>query len=84
MFTDPNIKLKEFITFGEEREFNLWNSSQWKVPVNNNKLILFPSWLEHRVESNEKAITTRISISFNTFVKGTFGAASSLNELILK
>jgi len=82
-FEDPNFKTKNLIRF-EPKEFNIWNSTYWTLFSKNNELMLFPSWLEHQVISNEKATTNRISISFNTFVKGTFGAASSLNELILK
>ena len=82
-FTDPNRKIKEKILF-EQKEFNLWNSTTWFFPVNNNELILFPSWLSHQVLSNEKATTDRISISFNTFVKGRLGIHKDLTELILK
>ena len=82
-FTDPNIKLKEMIKFKNE-EYNLWNSTYWSLPSKNNELMLFPSWLNHQVIPNEKATTDRISISFNTFVKGTFGERAGLTELILK
>ena len=82
-FLDPAIKVREPISF-DKKEFNVWNSTTWTFPVNNNELVLFPSWLNHQVESNEKAATDRISISFNTFVKGTLGGRSNLNELILK
>ena len=66
-FYEPN-KVKQVIKF-EPKEFNLWNSDSWSFPVTNNELILFPSWLEHGVEPNEKATTDRISISFDTFVR---------------
>lgn len=82
-FSDVNAKLKEFISF-EKEEFNIWNSSSWFFPVNNNELVLFPSWLNHKVDRNEKATTDRISLSFNTFVKGTFGSRELLKELILR
>jgi hypothetical protein len=36
------------------------------------------------VAPNEKATKDRISISFNTFVRGTLGDNISLSELILK
>ena len=38
----------------------------------------------HKVEVNEKATTDRISISFNTFVRGTLGNSNNLTELVLK
>ena len=44
--------------------YNKYNSSSWVFPPEENKLLLFPSWLLHYVEpnlSNEE----RISISFN-------------------
>ena len=82
-FTDPNYKVKDIIRI-EPEEFNLYNSATWFFPSITNELILFPSWLNHQVEPNEKAITDRISISFNTFVRGTLGKRDGLTELILK
>ena len=82
-FTDPNYKIKERISF-ELKKFNIWNSTNCFFPVDNNKLVLFPSWLDHQVEQNEEATTDRISISFNTFVRGTLGNRKDLTELILK
>tara|TARA_R110002074_G_C12242245_1_gene639382 strand:+ start:60 stop:701 length:642 start_codon:yes stop_codon:yes gene_type:complete len=84
IFEDPNSKVKAASTWFQEVEFNIWNSTVWYIPVSNNKLILFPSWLSHRVDSNEKATTDRISISFNTFVTGKLGSKDGLTELILK
>ena len=87
-FVDPNNKVKELIKF-EQEEFNIWNSTMWHIPVHNNELILFPSWLSHSVIPLEKLPASgqhrpdRISISFNTFVKGKFGAKDGLTELIL-
>ena len=82
IFVDPAVRLKRLISFGQ-KEYNAWNSLSWFFPVNNNELILFPSWLTHGVKSNEKATTDRISISFNTFVKGIVGDRDSNTELIL-
>lgn len=83
-FGDPNMKLKDMIQF-DPIEYNIWNTFNGSIPSRNNELILFPSWLEHSVNSNEKATTDRISISFNTFAKGIFGdLKNGLNELTLK
>ena len=81
-FADPNTKVKDLIEIGF-REYNTWNSTNWFVPAITNELVLFPSWLSHKVEPNEKATTDRISISFNTFVKGPLGQFG-FNELVLK
>ena len=53
-------------------EYNLYNSDDWTVPVQKQKLILFPSTLQHSV-SNLTSNKTRISLSFNVFVKGVVG-----------
>ena len=82
-FSEPNIQLKEPLKI-EPKEFNIWNSRIWYFPVAVNELILFPSWLGHRVDINENQTSNRISISFNVFAKGNFGIKGTLNELILK
>tara|TARA_B100000745_G_scaffold220253_1_gene146770 strand:+ start:56 stop:691 length:636 start_codon:yes stop_codon:yes gene_type:complete len=82
-FSDPNVKVKELIKF-EKKEYNPFNSSSWFFPSVTNDLVLFPSWLDHKVEVNEKATTDRISLSFNTFVRGSLGNRVGLTELVLK
>jgi uncharacterized protein (TIGR02466 family) len=82
-FEDPNYRIKQLIKF-DCREYNAWNSSAHHVPSIINELILFPSWLEHSVLPNEKATRDRISISFNTFVRGNLGKPKELSGLILK
>jgi hypothetical protein len=41
---------------------------------------MFPSSLTHGVE-NVVADDTRVSLAFNSFIKGTFGDKESLTEL---
>jgi uncharacterized protein (TIGR02466 family) len=81
-FIDPNIKEKELMYFYPKKH-GVWNSANLHFYCKNNELILFPSWLEHKVIPNVEATSDRISISFNTFAKGLFGKRNSLNELIL-
>ena len=81
-FREPNVQVKETLKI-EPKEYNVWNSNSWFFPVNNNELILFPSWLGHEVQPNEKATTNRISFSFNVFARGSLGEERQLNELIL-
>ena len=78
-FKDRDLKVMQI-----ESNVNAYNTHVWGVSVNNNTLVLFPSWLEHSVERNEKATNDRISISFNVFMKGTIGSENNLNELILQ
>ena len=81
-FHDPTTHMKERMEF-DIKEYNFWNSTTWFIPVEKNNLILFPSWLPHSVEKNENATIDRISISFNTFVRGKLGEKNHLNELII-
>ena len=65
------------------KEDNIWNSTSCFLPVEKNKLVLFPSWMGHSVVPNEKATKNRISLAFNTFVKGILGKKEAVSELIL-
>lgn len=56
---------------------------QWeRVKVTSGELIIFPSNLSHRIEKIQSS-KTRLSIAFNTFVKGTLGSKESSTELIV-
>lgn len=62
--------------------WNQWNSESWWFEVEAGDLLLFPSYLQHMVETkigNE----TRVSIAFNTFLKGHIGVDESLTGLQL-
>ena len=83
LFHDPNHKIKRMLII-EAKEANSFNLDAWRQSVNTFDLLLFPSWLEHSVSKNKKATEDRISISFNTFVKGTLGKKTDSTELILK
>ena len=82
-FYDPNATFRHQTSF-EVANYNIFNSQTYVYDVNSVDLFLFPSWLEHSVEKNEKATRNRISISFNVCVKGIMGTKQGLNELILK
>ena len=80
---DPNSKAKE--PQSTPKEFNSWNTPEWSFTVNNNQLLLFPSWLDHYVPPNQSARSEpRMTIAFNTYAKGGFGTAFNRNELILQ
>ena len=63
-------------------EFNLFNSIEWNVPVNDNDIIIFPSSCYHYVKPNTSN-ATRLTIAFNTFARGRFGTQASGADLIL-
>jgi len=60
--------------------YNSWNSESWWFDVGTGDLILFPSSLEHMVETVQ-GDQTRISLSFNTFPVGNIGEEVSLTGL---
>jgi uncharacterized protein (TIGR02466 family) len=84
IFYDSNARLKDRVELHPEEPRNIWNSKAWYIPVEKNVLVLFPSWMEHNVEPNKKQTGNRISVSFNTFARGTFGSDEQSSELILK
>ena len=60
--------------------WNIYNSESWWFEVGTGDLILFPSSLEHMVETVQ-GDQTRISLSFNTFPVGNIGDEVSLTGL---
>jgi uncharacterized protein (TIGR02466 family) len=66
----------------QTKEWNLWNSENWWFSVKTGDIILFPSSLTHMVETKQ-GDNTRISLAFNTFIKGTVGINKELTELVL-
>jgi len=63
-------------------KYNLYNSDSWWLEVKTGDLILFPSSLTHKVETVETDL--RVSLSFNTFLKGNLGNNQELTELVLE
>ena len=66
----------------EVAEFNLFNSALWQCENKKNTVILFPSTTEHYVQEYN-GTGTRISLSFNTFVKGDIGSGIEKTEVRL-
>lgn len=62
--------------------YNLYNSDSWWFEVGTCDLVLFPSSLTHMVQTTDSE-DTRISIAFNTFLKGYVGEDIDLTGLHL-
>jgi len=60
----------------------MYFAKTWSFKIKKNTLILFPSTLMHSVD-NVQADKQRISLAYNTFIKGTLGSYDSLSELKL-
>jgi uncharacterized protein (TIGR02466 family) len=61
---------------------NNYNSSDVAILVETNDLILFPSSFVHEVPQTTSE-DTRVSISFNTFIRGCIGNQAAATELYL-
>jgi uncharacterized protein (TIGR02466 family) len=71
-FLNPNDNLFGNLKIGNNT--TMWDSNEWTIPTKNNILIMFPSTLTHAVSARPNTCTgTRISLSFNTWFKGTIG-----------
>jgi len=74
---------KSQIKFANFKELHRFNSETWTIPVSTGNLIMFPSFLKHKVEIHEGK-HTRISLAFNVFVKGKIGSKKKLTYLEIK
>mgnify|MGYP003351814464 CR=1 FL=1 len=66
-----------------EKDSNQYNCSCWYMPVYTGRLLIFPSNIEHSVSVLESD-HTRISLVFNTFIRGDIGVKMTLNDLSLR
>jgi uncharacterized protein (TIGR02466 family) len=64
-FKHPFSQVMKNVWYGSVKENSYYNATSFKIEPTENKLILFPGWLEHGVESNLNKKEPRISISFN-------------------
>jgi len=64
------------------KNYTIYNSDKWWFPAKIGRLTIFPSRLVHSVPLT-KGTKTRISLSFNVFVKGIVGDPLFLTELKL-
>jgi len=66
----------------DPEQYNIYNSTTWSMPVVPKRLFLFPSLTPHDVPKIN-GTSTRISLSFNTFLKGDVGNADKMYHLKL-
>ena len=71
----------DFFEF-ESKDMNIYNSAIWSFPVKTGQLILFKSNILHSVPVNLQN-KTRISLAFNTFLKGKV-SSNFTSELNIK
>jgi len=76
-FHRSNDLLPLELEFEELNDFN--SSCKWFSAIKG-RLIIFPSVLDHDVEKNNSDLE-RITLSFNTFVRGTIGSQTRLSQV---
>ena len=79
-FVNPYTTLFGNLRFGNSS--TMWNTPDWIIPIKMNTLLMFPSSLPHQVNVRPNTCTgTRISLSFNTWFKGTIGGEGTPDQL---
>lgn len=71
-----------FLLNMRSEKYNMFNSLEFDIPLEDNTVILFPSQCFHYVKSNPTT-NNRISVAFNTFVKGKIGVETAGGDLDL-
>ena len=80
IFKRPNdLGIASLFDF-DTTQINEFNNNEFYINPEIGKLILFPSMMEHYVAEN-KNDETRITLSFNTFFKGSFGVEDRLTKV---
>lgn len=77
-FKHPNLQK---ITV-EKKQYTPFNCDEWSINTQIGKLILFPSHIEHYVKDYQ-GDQPRVSLAFNTFIKGQLGSELALTGLKL-
>lgn len=69
------------LSLESSKSTSIHNSNSYEIQIKNkNALIIFPSFLVHKVEENTNDIE-RYSLAFNTFVTGKIGNKDNLTEI---
>ena len=71
-----------FLLNMRSNQYNMFNSLEFDIPLEDNYVIIFPSQCFHYVKSNPTT-NNRVSIAFNTFVKGNIGVETAGGDLDL-
>ena len=72
-FYDPRPQAG--VIFPDVKKINDTNSSVYFFPSITNRIVIFPSWLQHYVPTNTSN-KDRISIAFNVMIKGIVGSST--------
>jgi len=87
--TNPKVDRVSFYHDDYERieiipkQYNQFNSKAWTTSVDIGDILIFPSDLSHMVET-KIGENERISLAFNTFVRGELGEELGASKLIIR
>lgn len=80
VFRDPRPQNRAFdLRIEEDSRANL---KYWTVSPENGRLLVFPSWLEHKVGPN-RSVIPRVSLSFNITLHGEVGHLHRMTRALL-
>jgi uncharacterized protein (TIGR02466 family) len=81
IFLNDSGSSSKFLNFASDQH-NSFNSQSWSFPVWTGRLLLFPSHMPHQVTPVSSPYE-RISLAFNTFIRGEIGLREEYSHLIL-
>jgi uncharacterized protein (TIGR02466 family) len=83
MFSKEMDRPDTLLKFETDR-YNSFNSETYNIAnLETGDVIVFPSTLSHSVNIREDSSTTRISLAFNSFIKGRLGSYHEYTEVYL-
>jgi uncharacterized protein (TIGR02466 family) len=71
-----------FLLLMKAKKYTMMNAMEWNIPISNLGILLFPSQCFHFVKPNLSS-NKRISIAFNTFLRGKIGGDYAGADLTL-
>ena len=79
---EEHVKIYFKNVINSKNKIKPYITQSWTYPVFPGQLIMFPSYVEHSVSKKEHP-NSRMSLSFNVFVKGSIGEEMNLTKLDL-
>jgi uncharacterized protein (TIGR02466 family) len=79
---DDRTSFGNFAFYDGDKGSNVYTATKVGVMNEVGRLVIFPSSMVHDVDKNESA-KDRLTISFNTFIKGEMGDPENSNHLII-
>ena len=80
-FTSPQAKIHEGFNFSYNvKDYNVFNSRAWRVPVKTGDMVIFPGIINHG-STIHQSDTNRITIGSSFFINGEIGKDYNYNAI---